>query len=474
MRYHDKKARPVRWRRCTDAGARRRCAAACALVGAVALGSGAACALPTGGQVSAGSASIQQSGSAMSIDQATDRAAINWLTFGIASGESVRFNQPSSSSIVLNRVLGQDPSAIYGSLSANGQVFLLNPNGVLFAPGASVNVGGLVASTLQLSDSDFLAGNYTLTNGGAAGSVVNQGDLTAANGGYIALVAPQVRNEGTINAPGGTVALAAGDQVTLNLSGASLVGFTVDRGTLDALAENRQIIRADGGQVLLSAKAADQLARAVVNNEGIIEAASLVSQGGVIRLEGSTITNSGTLNVSGRDGANGGSIQATGDFVGLGGTVAADGAQGGSIAVSSTGTLSLAGQTSATGTVGAGGSIAYNAGGMLVESTSSRNDVSGATDGGAIRVDAAGGIISSGSYVAQGLTGQGGAVDLSGYSVRLLSTQIDASGATQGGLVRIGGAFQGGKSPDPAAAWYDTFAGRWGRHPRSPTRQRRS
>ena len=152
-------------------------------------------ALPEGGQVTAGTANIQRSGSSLVINQGSDRAAINWLSFGIGVNEAVRFNQPSSSSIVLNRVLGQSPTQIYGSLSANGQVFLLNPNGVLFAPGAQVNVGGLVATTLSLSDADFLAGRNTFTKGAFAGSVINQGTIRAANGGYVALMGPEVRNE---------------------------------------------------------------------------------------------------------------------------------------------------------------------------------------------------------------------------------------------------------------------------------------
>ena len=206
-------------------------------------------ALPEGGQVTAGSAAIQRSGATLTVNQATDRAAIDWQSFGVAAAEAVRFNQPGASSVVLNRVLGQNPSQIFGSLSANGQVFLLNPNGVLFAQGAQVSVGALVASTLTLSDADFLAGRYTFSKGTNAGSVVNQGTITAGNGGYVALIGPRVVNEGVIGARLGTVALAAGDQVTLNLNGNSLVSIAVDRGVLDALASNHQLISAGGGQV---------------------------------------------------------------------------------------------------------------------------------------------------------------------------------------------------------------------------------
>lgn len=150
-------------------------------------------AAPTGGQVVAGQATISQSGTTTTINQATDRAAIHWQSFGIGANESVRFNQPSASSIALNRILGQDPSVILGSLSANGQVFILNPNGVLFGQGARVDVGGLVASTLNLTNENFLAGRYAFAREGAAGSVVNQGEIRA-DGGVVAFLAPEVRN----------------------------------------------------------------------------------------------------------------------------------------------------------------------------------------------------------------------------------------------------------------------------------------
>ncbi len=163
--------------------------------------------LPTGGQIVAGQAIISQNGNAMTINQGSNKAILNWNSFSIGSQASVNFQQPSSNSIALNRVLGSDPSAIYGSLHANGQVFLVNPSGVLFGQGAHVDVGGMVASTLNIGNNDFLSGNNRFTRDGATGAVVNQGELI---GKYIALLAPEVRNEGVIVASQGTVALAAG------------------------------------------------------------------------------------------------------------------------------------------------------------------------------------------------------------------------------------------------------------------------
>ena len=167
-------------------------------------------ALPTGGQVAAGQAVVSQSGSRMDIKQASQSAILNWQTFNIGSQAQVNFNQPNAAATALNRVLSSDPSQIYGSLTSNGRVFLLNPSGILFGVGSSVNVGGLVASTMSMSDSDFLAGLYTFNRNGATGSIVNQGSISAADSSFVALLAPEIRNEGILTAKMGTIVLAAG------------------------------------------------------------------------------------------------------------------------------------------------------------------------------------------------------------------------------------------------------------------------
>lgn len=290
---------------------------------------------PAGEQVVQGLVTVDRAGAGTVITQTTDRAAINWQSFNIGANESVRFALPSASSITLNRVLGQNPTEILGSLSANGQIFLLNPNGVLFGQGAQVNVGGLVAATLSLSNEDFMAGRYRFVKDGAAGAVSNA-DNIIANGGYVALIGPQVKNQGTIVATSGSVALAAGDQVTLNLNGNKLIGLTVEQGALNALADNKGLIKAGGGQVLLTAKAADQLIKSVVNNDGIIEAATLSNVNGVIRLEADNITNSGTLRADGSATQNGGSIAlaAANDITFASSSIiSASGARGGDITV---------------------------------------------------------------------------------------------------------------------------------------------
>ncbi|MDP1716506.1 MAG: filamentous hemagglutinin N-terminal domain-containing protein, partial [Burkholderiales bacterium] len=172
---------------------------------------------PTGGVVSAGSANIAAGAGTTTINQTSQNVAINWQSFSIGQGEAVQFVQPNSSSVALNRVLGSDPSSILGSLSANGKVFLVNPSGVLFGQGAQVNVGGLVASTLNITDSDFMAGKYVFA-GSSSNAIINQGTINA-DGGYVALLGANVSNEGLITARLGTVALAAGNAMTLDVAG---------------------------------------------------------------------------------------------------------------------------------------------------------------------------------------------------------------------------------------------------------------
>ena len=205
----------------TRAGIRRNGAYPAVLISALSLAVQSAFApvyaqaLPTGGQVAAGAATISQPNAAsLLVNQSSQNAILNWQSFSIGAGNSVVFQQPAASSIALNRVLGNNASAIFGSLTSNGQIFLVNPSGVLFGASANVSVGGLAASTLGIKDSDFLAGRYSFTNGGTAGSVVNQGTITTLSG-YAALIGPQVSNSGIINARMGSVAMAGGDRVSL-------------------------------------------------------------------------------------------------------------------------------------------------------------------------------------------------------------------------------------------------------------------
>jgi filamentous hemagglutinin family protein len=268
-------------------------------------------ALPVDGVVAAGNASISSVTGNMTINQTTPKAVINWQNFNIEKGEAVQFAQPNSSSVALNRVQSADPSRILGSLSANGQVFLVNPNGILFGKDAQVNVGGLVASTQNITDSHFMAGNYAFS-GASNGKVLNQGAINA-DGGYVALLGGSVSNEGIISAKLGTVALAAGKAMTLDMAGDGLLNVTVNQGAVNALVENGGMIKADGGQVLMTAQAAGNLLQSVVNNTGVVQAQTIENHNGTIKLLGDmqsgTVKINGTLDASAPNGGNGGFIE---------------------------------------------------------------------------------------------------------------------------------------------------------------------
>ncbi|MFN9281865.1 MAG: filamentous hemagglutinin N-terminal domain-containing protein, partial [Betaproteobacteria bacterium] len=174
---------------------------------------------PQGAQVVQGSATFKADGKTLTVTN-SNGAIINWQQFNIGAGETTRFVQPSVSSQVLNRVLGGNPSQILGSLQSNGQVFLVNPSGIVFGKGAQVDVGALAVSTLKLSDEDFKAGRMNFGALGAggnplAGTVRNEGTIRTASGGFVYLVAPQVENSGLIHSPEGQVLLAAGHKVSI-------------------------------------------------------------------------------------------------------------------------------------------------------------------------------------------------------------------------------------------------------------------
>ncbi|MFY9655197.1 MAG: filamentous hemagglutinin N-terminal domain-containing protein [Methylocystis sp.] len=274
---------------------------------------------PQGGVVVSGQANISANGSTTNINQSSNQAIINWQLFSIAPQETVNFNQPGPTSVTLNRVIGNEKSVIEGALNANGQVFIVNSAGVVFTKSAQVNVGGLVASTLDISNGNFLAGKYQFS-GNSTASVVNLGNIQANPGGYVALLGNTVSNQGAITATLGTVAMASGNQVTLNLGGNALVDVTTDKGTLNALVENKGAIIADGGKVILTARAADALLSAQVNNTGVIQARTMAGLTGGQTRTGSIklLATGGKVNVAGRldasapNGGNGGTIETSG------------------------------------------------------------------------------------------------------------------------------------------------------------------
>ncbi len=168
---------------------------------------------PVGPTVVSGRASITSSGGLLSVIN-TPGAIINWQQFSIGAAETTRFIQQSAASTVLNRVVGVDPSIILGTLQSNGRVFLINPNGMFFGANARIDVAGLVASTLNISNDDFLAGRMNFSADPAyAAPVINMGNIKTRPGGSVYLIGSAVDNQGVINAPGGDIVLAAGSSV---------------------------------------------------------------------------------------------------------------------------------------------------------------------------------------------------------------------------------------------------------------------
>ncbi|PHY06548.1 MAG: hypothetical protein CK528_08730 [Alcaligenaceae bacterium] len=248
---------------------------------------------PSGGIVSAGSASITQSGSQTTVKQSSDKAVVSWSNFSIGSGSTVRFVQPSASSIALNRVTGSQASVLQGLLQANGQVWVLNPNGVLIAPSGQVAAGSFLATTRSLTDQQFMAGNYAFIDGGVVGaSAVNQGSIVLAEGGYAVLAGEAVRNEGYIGANLGQVILGGAKAFTLDISGDNTFAFVVtapvDVTPTDgkAIVDNSSSVQAAGGRVLMTARAASRVMGQVINTDGVVAATSAKMVNGKIAIGG--------------------------------------------------------------------------------------------------------------------------------------------------------------------------------------------
>lgn len=271
-------------------------------------------ALPQDGKVAAGQVHIPKpTGNHLQVDQASERAIVNWKSFDIGTEASVRFVQPSASAAILNRVQSGPGSQILGRLDADAKVYVVNPAGVLFGPRAQVNVGGLTASTLGIRDDDFLNGRDRFTADGAAGSVVNQGTIRVASGGRVALVGTRVENAGQILAPGGQVVLAAGRQATLAIGANGHLQVAVDAAQVGTLVANGGLVHAEGGQVILTAKGAGALAASVVSNTGTLQARTVDGASGRILLladmGNGRVDAGGTLDASAPNGGDGGFIE---------------------------------------------------------------------------------------------------------------------------------------------------------------------
>jgi filamentous hemagglutinin family protein len=416
---------------------------------------------PTGPAVANGQVTFHQQGNLLQITNSPN-AIINWQSFSIGASEITRFLQQSASSAVLNRVITQNPSSILGALQSNGRVFLINPNGILFGPGSQIDVAGLVASTLNLSDTDFLAGRLRFTEVPGAGSVINQGAINTASGGQVYLIGPAVKNEGVITSPNGEVILAAGNSVELVNPGTP--NLRVEITAPDNEAVNLGQIAADAGRVgiyagLLNQSGTVQANTAQVTEDGRIvlkatkgvnlEAGSVTAASGVkggqvnVETEGGTIRVAGEINASGSEAA-GGAINLT--VKGSGGVDLVNGLKAGNATVNVSGsgsTTTLSGNMITDGTpitiddsvvLGNTASItldttgggAFPGGADVIVTGTINDDDAGSTgltlNSGSAGTNAVGGAIGASVPIA-GLSTSGGATVLSGGVVNTIGPQ---------------------------------------------------
>jgi len=354
----------------------------------------AAYAAPVDPVVRAGTATFAINGNVYTVTNAPN-TIIDWRSFNVANGELLRFLQQHPQSVVLNRVTGNDPSQLFGLLQSNGRVVLINPNGILFGPNAQVDVAGLIASTLNLSDADFLAGRMAFNGGGAALS--NQGRITTPLGGSVFLIGGDVSNNGVITAPGGRILLAAGQSVQLADSGTPGLSVTLKADGKQAL--NLGELTARGGSI--------DLYGALVNHSGIARADSAVldARGTIVLKASGDATVSGTLSATNAAGT-GGTVQVLGDSVSLGGAarIDASGRDGG-------GTVLVGGDFKGANPAVVNARTATVAAGAQIDASATGNG-----DGGKVVVWSNDKTDYAGSIAARGgaLGGNGGQVETSG------------------------------------------------------------
>lgn len=380
---------------------------------------------PGGGVVVAGQAQISQSGNTTTITQGTDRAALNWQQFNVGSQAQVNFQQPSSASWTLNRVVGPDPSVIAGRVTANGGIALVNPSGVVFAQGAQVNVGSLIASAAGISNENFMAGRMVFDQAPKPGArVENHGEITVAERGMAALVAPGASNSGIIRARMGRVALAGAETYTLDMAGDGLLAIDVTQAVrkapdgATALVTNSGTIDASGGSVLLTAHAASGLLEDLVRNTGTVSAAAAGGRAGQVALtaEGGGVVQAGTVSATGGAGEAGGTIALRGStattLAAGSATDASGGTGGGTVLVGTTG-IGRNQTMSARTTVARGAAVKANA--------TTRGK------GGTVAVNSTASTVAAGEIAARGGAqgGDGGFIELSGQGAISLSAGLD-------------------------------------------------
>lgn len=261
------------------AGASLVCAAAAVITSAHAAG--------VNPQVIEGRATVDVAGATTTVNQSTSAVRIHWDSLGVAAGEVLKFVQPSAQAVALNLVTGSSATQVFGQIQANGQVFLLNPNGVVFGVGSEVSVGSLVAGTFKVDSFNLATGEVVLSRNGSEAAVINAGTLKVGANGQVVLVGADVRNEATgrIETAGGAqsgIFLLAGDRVEFKRVEGSPLSYQVTSAGQPVRVSNAGELIALGGQVVLEGRSAMS---AVVNTTGIIEAGTVAtSTSGTVRL----------------------------------------------------------------------------------------------------------------------------------------------------------------------------------------------
>ncbi|MFN5608690.1 MAG: beta strand repeat-containing protein, partial [Holosporales bacterium] len=278
-------------------------------------------ALPQGGQVAAGDVTIGAAAAGyQEITQTTDKGIINWQSFDIGQGEHVRFVQPSTTSNTLNRVTGStNPSQILGRLSANGQITIINPNGVFFSKDSVVDVAGLTASTANIKDTDFLSNKMEFSQPGSSNAeIVNEGTITVEQAGIATLVAPSVRNDGIITAKLGRINLGGAEKFTVDLYGNGLMSLVVDDAALQTAVRNGGVLNAEGGTITMSAKTAGELVASLTENSGTVSVASTTGKGGTVEMTATHVALMPGSTIDARGKTGGGVVLVGGDKQGKG------------------------------------------------------------------------------------------------------------------------------------------------------------
>ena len=417
--------------------------------------------MPTGPKVKSGLISISGTGTNhLKINQNSSKSIINWNSFSIHKKGQVDFKMPSASASSLNRVTGSTPSNISGKLNSNGNVFLINPNGIVISKTGVINTNSFTASSLNLKNEDFLNDNYKFKAEPKSRNIENKGEITVNSKGNIALLGRQVLNSGIVKAKLGKIAVGAGDSVTLNFAKNKMMNIIIPSQDLDKISDihgrtlrylisNEGELRAQGGIIELSALAANDLKMGTINNAdtGSIIATGYHRNSGKITIS----SQNGRQNLSGRiDVSNNdeklpsGYVSISGDNIYNKSRISANGMNGGKVKLLSKNLLINDGQIEANG-INKGGEIIVMSEDTLFSSVKSKLIAKGDGNGGSIKTSAKQINLTSGLLSVDSRLGSGGLIDIEGKKVALLNANLSAKGNQMGGNIRVGGEFQGGK-----------------------------